>query len=113
MLAEIRKLLQSGGVLAFSTPSCTGISGRSSLRRFLEHSPADHWTVWSPASCGKALEAAGFTVKKIIVSGHHPERFPLLGKYARSKKSPLYWPLLAISTIFGLGDTFEVYAVRQ
>jgi 2-polyprenyl-3-methyl-5-hydroxy-6-metoxy-1,4-benzoquinol methylase/predicted RNA-binding Zn-ribbon protein involved in translation (DUF1610 family) len=112
VLAEIRKLLKSGGVLAFATPSFTGVSGRASLNNFLERSPADHWTVWSPPVAKKVLKAAGFTVKKVVNSGHHPERFPVLGKYARGRKSPLYWALLAISKIFSLGDTFEVYAVR-
>ena len=111
-LAEIRKILKPGGVLAFSTPSYTGISGRSSLYRFLEQSPDDHWTVWSSRSCKKALERAGFTVKKIVSTGHHPERFSVLGKYASGKKSLLYGILLLISRIFSLGDTFEVYAVK-
>jgi len=113
VLAEIRKLLQPGGVLAFATPSFTGISGRASLKKFLERSPADHWTIWSPTAAKKALTAAGFTVKKIINSGHHPERFPVLGKFAHGNKSPLYWLLLAVSKIFSLGDTFEVYAVLR
>ena len=113
VLAEIRKLLKSGGVLAFATPSFTGISGRASLKNFLERSPADHWTIWSPAVAKKVLKTAGFTVKKIVNSGLHPERFPVLGKYARGKKSPLYWLLLAVSRIFSLGDTFEVYAVKR
>jgi len=111
VLAEIRKLLKPCGVLAFATPSFAGISGRATLKKFLERSPADHWTVWSPAAAQKVLKAAGFTVKKVVNSGHHPERFPVLGKYARSRKSPLYWLLLAASKIFSLGDTFEVYAV--
>ncbi|MDR2717666.1 MAG: class I SAM-dependent methyltransferase [Treponema sp.] len=113
VLAEIRKLLKPGGVLAFATPSFSGISGRASLKRFLENSPADHWTIWSPAVCVQALKTAGFTVEKTVNSGHHPERFPLLGIFARSRKSPLYGLLLAISKIFSLGDTFEVYAVRD
>jgi 2-polyprenyl-3-methyl-5-hydroxy-6-metoxy-1,4-benzoquinol methylase len=112
-LAEITKLLKPGGVLAFATPSFSGVSGRSSLRHFLERSPADHWTIWSTATCKRALSIAGFTVKKTINSGHHPERFPLLGKFARSTKSPLYGVLLAVSKIFALGDTFEVYATNK
>ena len=111
--AEIRKLLKPGGILAFATPSFSGISGRSSLKHFLERSPEDHWTIWSPASCKKALKTAGFKVKKIAVSGHHPERFPLLGKFASNPQSPLYRLLLTISKIFKLGDTFEVYAVNR
>jgi hypothetical protein len=111
-LAEINKILKPGSILAFSTPSFSGVSGRSSLKRFLEKSPADHYTIWSPKMCRKALSLAGFKVKKIVISGHHPERFPISGKLAKSKKSPLYWILLAVSKIFSLGDTFEVYAVK-
>ena len=109
-LAEIRRILKSGGILAFSTPSFSGVSGLFSLRRFLSASPQDHFTLWSPKTCKKALALAGFRVKKTVISGHHPERFPFLGKFAKGKKSLLYLPLLAISRIFGLGDTFEVYA---
>ena len=112
-LAEIKKILKPGGILAFSTPSFSGISGRSSLRHFLENSPADHWAIWSPSTCIKALKKYGFTVKKIICTGHHPERFPFAGKLACSKRSPLYKILMVISKIFLLGDTFEVYAVSD
>ena len=107
---EIKKLLKPKGILAFSTPSCSGISAKTSLKKFLSVSPADHFTVWSPKMVKKALALSGFKVKKIIVTGHHPERFPVLGKFAKSKKCPAYWLLLAVSKLFKLGDTFEVYA---
>jgi len=113
VLAEIKKLLKPGGILAFSTPSFSGISGRKSLSNFLQNSPADHFTIWSPKMCKKALALAGFKVKKIVMSGCHPERFPLLGKFANSKESAVYRLLMAVSKIFGLGDTFEVYAKRK
>jgi 2-polyprenyl-3-methyl-5-hydroxy-6-metoxy-1,4-benzoquinol methylase len=112
-LAAIKKMLKPGGTLAFSTPSYTGVSGRSSLRKFLERSPADHITVWSPASCKKALSLAGFTLKKTVITGHHPERFPLFGRFAKTKKSHVYWALLLISKLFRLGDTFEAYAKEK
>jgi ubiquinone/menaquinone biosynthesis C-methylase UbiE len=112
-LSEINKILKTGGVLAFSTPSFSGISGRKSLKRFLGNSPADHFTIWSPKTCKKALTLAGFKVKKIAVGGCHPERFPLLGKLASKKKSPLYRLFMAIGKTFRLGDVFEVYAVRN
>ncbi|MCL2231064.1 MAG: methyltransferase domain-containing protein [Treponema sp.] len=107
---EIKKLLKPNGILAFSTPSFSGISGRTSLKKFLSVSPADHFTVWSPKTVKKTLAIAGFKVKKIVVVGHHPERFPILGKFANSKKSHAYRLLLAVSKLLGLGDTFEVYA---
>ncbi|GHU06824.1 hypothetical protein FACS1894151_00260 [Spirochaetia bacterium] len=111
--AEIRRLLKPGGVLAFSTPSFSGISGRFSLYRFLEKSPADHRTVMAPAQIKKTLNKNGFVLKKIAPSGHHPERFPLCASLAGRKKNLLYRFLLFISERFRLGDTFEVYAVNR
>jgi len=112
-LSEICKILETGGILAFSTPSFSGISGRSSLHKFLEKNPAEHFTIWSPKMCKKALSLAGFKVENIVISGHHPERFPFFGKLAGSKISPFYWILLLVSKIFWLGDTFEVYAIKK
>jgi 2-polyprenyl-3-methyl-5-hydroxy-6-metoxy-1,4-benzoquinol methylase len=110
VLSEIRKILKPGCILAFSTPSYSGVSARSSLKDFLSKSPSDHFTIWSPKMCRKALALAGFKVKKISVSGHHPERFPFFGRFAEARKNRAYWLLYLISRIFKLGDTFEVYA---
>jgi 2-polyprenyl-3-methyl-5-hydroxy-6-metoxy-1,4-benzoquinol methylase len=112
-LAEIHRLLKPGGVLAFSTPSFSGISRRKSLRTFLEQSPPDHWTLWTPGDCKKLLGAFGFTLKKIVYTGHHPERFPLLGSRVEKNSGPAYRFLSGISRAFGLGDTFEVYGVKK
>jgi SAM-dependent methyltransferase len=111
-LAEIRRLLKPGGVLAFSTPSLDGVSGRKNRRAFLEKSPEDHRTVWSPQTCGRILKIAGFRVRRIHVTGHHPERFSLLGRFAGSG-GPVSALLLGLSRIFRLGDTFEVYAQKD
>ena len=106
---EIKKILKPGGMLAFSTPSYSGISGRKNIKTFLFASPADHYTIWSPKMVRKALKTTGFKVIKIISSGHHPSRFPVLGKFAK-KKNFVYLLLSALSRFFKLGDTFEVYA---
>jgi 2-polyprenyl-3-methyl-5-hydroxy-6-metoxy-1,4-benzoquinol methylase len=111
VFAEIRRLLKPGGMLAFATPSFSGVSGRASMENFLLKSPADHFTIWSPRVCKKALALAGFKVRKIIICGHHPERFKFAGKFAHFKI--LYVILLAASRLFGFGDTFEVYAVKN
>jgi SAM-dependent methyltransferase len=111
-LAETARILKPGGIFAFSTPSFSGISGKKSLKKFLEASPADHWTVWSPKTCVSCLRKYSFTVKKITVTGHHPERFPFIGPRLRGK-GPLYRLVLAASRFFRLGDTFEVYAQKR
>jgi SAM-dependent methyltransferase len=111
VLKEINRLLAIKGALAFSTPSFSGVSGRKSLAAFLENSPQDHFTVWSPALCGRLLARYGFRVKKIRVTGHHPERFPLGG---RLRRGGLLWRLLLlVSRLFKLGDTFECYAIKE
>jgi SAM-dependent methyltransferase len=112
-LDEAYRLLSTDGVLAFSTPSYSGISGKKSLGGFLKNSPADHRTVWNPSSARRVLKLHGFRLKKIVVSGHHPERFPLVGSYLLGKKGNLYHIFLAISRLFRLGDTFEAYAVKM
>jgi 2-polyprenyl-3-methyl-5-hydroxy-6-metoxy-1,4-benzoquinol methylase len=110
-LKEINRLLAVGGALAFSTPSFSGISGRKSMAAFLKNSPQDHFTVWSPALCGRLLARHGFRVKKIRITGHHPERFPL---GSRLKRGGFLWKLLLLaSRLFKLGDTFECYAIKE
>ncbi|MCL2093436.1 MAG: class I SAM-dependent methyltransferase [Treponema sp.] len=114
ILKEIHRILRDGGVLAFSTPSYSGISGRKQLRAFLKSSPPDHWTIFNPRLCKALLGRWGFKVKKIVITGHHPERFPLVGSLLGSgKKGLLYKVMLGISRVFGLGDTFEVYAAKE
>ncbi|MDR1565881.1 MAG: methyltransferase domain-containing protein [Treponema sp.] len=110
-LAAIAGILRPRGVLAFSTPSYAGISGRKSLREFLKNSPADHWTIWSPRA-GRILKHYGFRLKKTVVTGHHPERFPFIGRFLKGKKGNFYHIVLAFSRLFRLGDTFEAYAVK-
>ncbi|MDR1986497.1 MAG: methyltransferase domain-containing protein [Treponema sp.] len=116
VLTELYQLLKPGGVLAFSTPSGSGISGRKSFQGFLEQSPPDHWTLWQPSRTGSILKRFGFKLKKVVISGHHPERFPLIGRLfgeVWKKNSMVYGLCLWISHILHLGDTFEVYAVKK
>ncbi len=102
-LKRANRLLRPGGVLAFSTPSASGISARRSLRRFLEASPADHFTIWTPRLAGPLLRRFGFRLERLQVMGHHPERFP--GRLPAAL-------VQAASRLLRLGDTFEAYAVK-
>jgi 2-polyprenyl-3-methyl-5-hydroxy-6-metoxy-1,4-benzoquinol methylase/spore coat polysaccharide biosynthesis predicted glycosyltransferase SpsG len=113
VLTIINRLLKKGGVFSFSTPSAAGISARKSLHRFLDKSPADHFTVWSPRHVKKQLALFGFSVKKIRITGHHVERFlPGTGRHVWLTKilSPV---ILLLSRLLNLGDTFEVYAIKE
>ncbi len=109
VLARVNKLLKPGGYFAFSTPSSSGVSGRRHLYSFLERSPSDHITVWNPGAAERILPVFGFKVKRVRITGHHPERFPAynLLKLLIGKKG-----IMIISKIFKLGDTFEIYAEK-
>ncbi|MDR0447884.1 MAG: methyltransferase domain-containing protein [Treponema sp.] len=111
-LEAVNGLLKMGGVFAFSTPSSAGISRRKNLYSFLEQSPADHWSIWDPRRTAAILRRHGFLLKKRVITGHHPERFPrILPGFGQLAAMRLF--CLVISRIFGLGDTFEAYAVKM
>jgi len=113
ILAVINSLLKEGGVFAFSTPSAKGISARKNRSRFLYNSPSDHFTVWTPQYVKKQLKLFGFTIKKIKITGHHVERFlPSKGLWLRFLKI-FASVILVLSKLLCLGDTFEVYAVKE
>ena len=108
VLRTINSLMEDKGVLALSTPNAGGISARRSLKSFLERSPADHYSIWSPGTAVKILSRYGFKVYKIKVTGHHPERF---GLFRNSRFFKILFGI--ISRLFSLGDTFEIYAVKE
>jgi SAM-dependent methyltransferase len=119
VLRIINGLLTTGGILAFATPSSRGVSRKKSLASFLEHSPGDHWTIWDPFRCGAILAKYGFRIRKRKITGHHPERFPLIGPRLKPSlgpgrgPGPVYRFFTLVSMFFGLGDTFELYAEKM
>lgn len=111
ILARAARLLVPGGLLAFSTPSGSGISARSDLSGFLSRSPEDHFSVLEPGRIAGILARQGFRVERIRVTGHHPERFPAVAALPEGLPRRLAARLAAFaSRRLGLGDTFEVYA---
>ena len=111
VLRRVNALLRKGGVFAFSTPNATGISGRQNRTGFLKSSPQDHHTVWSPRTTTGILKRYGFQLRKVVVTGHHGERFLPHGRLA--PESAVAAGLTAVSRMARLGDTFEAYAVKQ
>lgn len=111
LLDTIGALLSPGGILAFSTPHGRGVSARRRYRQFLDNSPTDHYTVWDIPSARAVLEPRGFRIRRIRVTGHHPERY-----FSEPVQGILRWalPALAVwSRIARRGDTFEVYAEKR
>ncbi|TVQ40243.1 MAG: methyltransferase domain-containing protein [Spirochaetaceae bacterium] len=111
VLRWVSTVLRDGGVFAFSTPNGAGISGLLHKRRLLRNSPADHVTVWTPRTARRVLRRFGLRAVRVVVTGHHPERFP--GCSAVKPGSALYRLLHGASRVLRLGDTFEVYARRM
>lgn len=109
ILSKVNRLIKPGGVFAFSTPNSAGISARKKMFSFLNNSPVDHITIWNPKISFRVLKRYGFKIKRIRITGHHPERFS--GKSGIKSKSG-YKIVKILSRLFRLGDTFEVYAVK-
>lgn len=108
LLAKLCSIVRPGGVLAISTPHGAGVSARRARGRFYRESPRDHFTIWDRKSAVSLLGAYGFSVRRITVTGHHPERYPLLGRGAVLRRlASLH------SRLFGWGDTFEIYATKE
>ena len=111
-------LLRPGGILALSTPSLEGASGRFDREGFFTRSPGDHFTVWEPSKARGLLRDFGFRVLRVRITGHHPERLPGLRFLASPQRhGPLARILSGLgrlaSRVLSLGDTFEIYAVRE
>jgi len=97
------------GILAFSTPNGAGISAKKKIKTFLHHSPEDHFVIYTPKGIKQILKRYGFSLKKVRITGHHPER---ISRRAQSNRL-VYNLLLSFSKLFRLGDTFEIYAERK
>lgn len=108
----VSKMLKTGGIFAFSTPSASGVSGKYSTDLFFKSSPPDHYTLWEPKRTDEILKRYGFKVVKKIYTGHHPERFPSAKKKPLSQGTFRYSLLNGFSKVMGLGDTFEVYCIK-
>jgi 2-polyprenyl-3-methyl-5-hydroxy-6-metoxy-1,4-benzoquinol methylase len=117
-LRNAAALVRPGGILALSTPSLEGASGRFGRGGFFARSPSDHFTVWEPSRARSILKTYGFRVERTRITGHHPERLPGLRYLASKERRNTFDRALAaiglrLSQAFGLGDTFEIYAVRD
>ena len=109
VLKKIGGITKKHGIFAFSTPSAEGISAKSNPDLFFQNSPSDHYSVWLPSQAASILKRYGFSVERIVSTGHHPERFPAIKKNG-AESSSLQWKLTdKLSRIRKLGDTVEIY----
>lgn len=112
VLSKVSSILKKGGIFAFSTPSGEGVSAKSDKNNFYQISPTDHFSIWEPSKAQKILKKYGFTVEKIVSTGHHPERFPSIKK-SGSKPGSFKWNCVEkLSRMQNLGDTVEIYCKK-
>lgn len=111
-LCKINSMLKKGGVFAFSTPCGSGISRKYCAESFFNQSPKDHYSIWEKENTARVLRKYGFKVKKIVSTGIHPERLPLIKKFSIKPKSPFFKLAKIIIKLFKSGDTYEVYCKK-
>ncbi|MFW5742915.1 MAG: methyltransferase domain-containing protein [Spirochaetota bacterium] len=107
VLDKVGRLVRPGGVLALSTPHGRGVSARRAPERFYRESPRDHFTIWDRPSARRLLGEYGFSIRRFVVTGHHPERYPAVARRLIPKRLARLHSRLA-----GWGDTFEIYAIK-
>lgn len=112
VLIDINQKLKDGGIFALGTPCASGVSGRFNRQSFFEQSPKDHYTIWEIKNVKKYLKPFGFKVVKIVSTGHHPERMPIVKKLGSKKGDFFFSLMMAVSKLFKLGDTFEIYCKK-
>ena len=113
VLEKVSSLVKKGGIFAFSTPSAEGISAKKNTDSFFEKSPSDHFSVWEPSKAKKILERFGFTVEKIVSTGHHAERFPSVKKHEWKNGDIMFTYYQTMSKLLKLGDTCEIYCRKN
>lgn len=108
VLCRLCAWVRPGGILAMSTPHGAGVSRRTRSNDFFRSSPRDHYTVWDRRSAKRILDEFGFSVMGFRITGHHPDRYPILARRLFTENV-----LARHSKLFRWGDTFEIYARRR
>jgi 2-polyprenyl-3-methyl-5-hydroxy-6-metoxy-1,4-benzoquinol methylase len=102
-LKKINNLLSEGGLLCLGLPNASGAFARFNKKDYYSARPKEHKLEPTPTAAGMLLRNAGFILKKTIFFGLHPKRF--------------FFPEIEIirklQRILCLGDTFEMYAIKD
>ncbi len=111
LLRKIHSSLKKGGLIALSTPNVHGISFIGDPQKYIQNIPKDHYIEFSPKSLNKLLHQEGFIVKHLAIRGIHLNRIRNVYYFPRIKvvEKIVLW----ISKILKLGDTFEIYAIKN
>jgi SAM-dependent methyltransferase len=114
-VAKAASILAPGGVVCIVTPDIHSPLARLAGRRWWHLRPG-HLAYFSRTSLDALLQSAGFRVilrKRYAwtFSAHYlVSRFPALGRFAASRRASF---LKRIPIKLALGDSFEIYAVKE
>src|SRR5574344_212612 len=109
VLNAVSNLVKKGGLFAFSTPSASGVSAKYHTDDFYKNSPADHYSIWETKRVDAIIKKYGFKVVRLVSTGIHPERTPVVQKKGWQKNSFCFNAVARTCRFLKIGDTFEVY----
>jgi 2-polyprenyl-3-methyl-5-hydroxy-6-metoxy-1,4-benzoquinol methylase/spore coat polysaccharide biosynthesis predicted glycosyltransferase SpsG len=109
VMVQINKYLNMGGIFVFATPKADGLSAQMNLDAFLEASPDDHYTLFRQKGLKNFLKKYGFALSHVEVTGVHVQR---KHKNITAGSATEGWMRRSYK-YRGMGDTFEVYAVKK
>jgi spore coat polysaccharide biosynthesis predicted glycosyltransferase SpsG/SAM-dependent methyltransferase len=112
MARKTYAILKKGGILCIALPNRGGISFRINKEEYIVHHPRDHYIDTTVRNLARFLKGFGFERRRVRITGIHPERFfKIFGIEKGGNCLDRIYSNLA--KIFSLGDTFEVYAVKE
>ncbi|MBN2042150.1 MAG: class I SAM-dependent methyltransferase [Spirochaetes bacterium] len=110
--AVVKKIfdsLQTGGIFAFSVPSCFGPLYIFNRDEWAGTHPEDHRIDFSPLTVRRFLKKTGFSRISVYPGGIHPERL-IPGGFFLSKPVKILYT--GISRCLSFSDTMEIFAVK-
>ena len=103
---KIDKIINKAGLVAIAVPNGNGAFYKFKRREYFNSRSDHHYFDWTIKSLKILFKKFGFKLKKVRITGIHPERLGIENKF--------FQKIVGIFLkIFNLGDTMELYFIKK